>query len=117
MGLLATAAPALAVCDLAAPNAAHAGDAQCARAWLDANLRLNQLQFVGTADSYKLAPSRQMLSLISMGGKKDAEALDFGEPALAQQLDAGARALEFDIAYDPQGGLFKNPAGASMAEN
>ena len=56
-----------------------------------------------------------MLSLISMGGKKDAEALNFGEPALAQQLDAGARALEFDIAYDPQGGLFKNPAGASMA--
>jgi hypothetical protein len=115
MGLLATAAPALAACDLAAPNAAHAGDTQCARAWLDANLRLNQLQFVGTADSYKLAPSGQMLSLISMGGKKDAEALDFGEPGLAQQLDAGARALEFDIAYDPQGGLFKNPAGASMA--
>jgi Phosphoinositide phospholipase C, Ca2+-dependent len=113
-GLLA-ADPALAACDLAAPDAAHSGDAQCARAWLDANLRLNQLQFVGTADSYKLAPSSQMLSLISMGGKKDAEALNFGEPALAQQLDAGARALEFDIAYDPQGGLFKNPAGASMA--
>jgi hypothetical protein len=114
MGLLA-ADPALAACDLAAPDAAHAGDTQCARAWLDANLRLNQLQFVGTADSYKLAPSSQMLSLISMGGKKDAEALNFGEPALAQQLDAGARALEFDIAYDPQGGLFKSPAGASMA--
>jgi len=112
MGLLATEDPALAACDLAA---ADAGDTQCARAWLDANLRLNQLQFVGMADSYKLAPSSQMLSLISMGGKKDAEALDFGEPALAQQLDAGARALEFDIAYDPQGGLFKNPAGASMA--
>jgi hypothetical protein len=114
MGLLA-ADPALAACDLAAPDAAHAGDAQCARPWLAANLRLNQLQFVGTADSYKLAPSSQMLSLISMGGKKDAEALNFGEPALAQQLDAGARALEFDIAFDPKGGLFKSPAGASMA--
>jgi len=114
-GLLAAATPALAACDLAASDAAHAGDAQCARPWLDANLRLNQLQFVGTADSYKLAPSSQMLSLISMGGKKDAESLNFGEPALAQQLDAGARALEFDIAYDPKGGLFKNPAGASMA--
>jgi hypothetical protein len=115
IGVLAAAEPALAACDLAAPDAVHAGDAQCARPWLDANLRLNQLQFVGTADSYKLAPSSEMLSLISMGGKKDAEALNFGEPALAQQLDAGARALEFNIAYDPQGGLFKNPAGASMA--
>jgi hypothetical protein len=115
MGLLAATGSALAACDLAAPDAAHAGDAQCARAWLDANLRLNQLQFVGTADSYKLAPSSEMLSLIGMGGKKDAEALNFSEPALAQQLDAGARALEFDIAYDPKGGLFKSPAGASMA--
>ena len=114
MGLLATD-PALAACDLTAPDAAHAGDAQCGRPWLGANLRLNQLQFVGTADSYKLAPSSEMLSLISMGGKKDAEALNFGEPALAKQLDAGARALEFDIAYDPKGGLFKSPAGASMA--
>ena len=109
------ACPAVAACDLSAPDAAHAGDSACTRAWLDANLRLNQLQFVGTADSYKMAPSDQILSLVSMGGKKDAEALDFGEPPLAQQLDAGARALEFDIAYDPQGGLFKSPAGASMA--
>ena len=109
------ACPAMATCDLSAPDAVHAGDSTCAHAWLDANLRLNQLQFVGTADSYKLAPSEQMLSLVSMGGKKDAEALDFGEPPLAQQLDAGARALEFDIAYDPKGGLFKSPAGASMA--
>lgn len=115
IGCLATAGPALAACDLAAPDAARAGDALCARAWLDANLRLNQLQFVGTADSYKLEPSDQMLSLIRMGGRKDAEALDFGEPALAQQLDAGARALEFGVAYDPKGGLFKSPAGASMA--
>ena len=115
IGFLAAGAPAFAACNMAAPDAAHAGDAQCARAWLNANLRLNQLQFVGTADSYKLEPSSQMLSLISMGGKKDAEALDFGEPSLPQQLDAGARALEFDIVYDPEGGLFKSPAGASMA--
>ena len=78
-------------------------------------MRINQLQYVGTAESYKLAPSDTMLSLIRMGGKKDAEALDFGQPPLAEQLDAGARSLEFDVAYDPQGGLFKNPAGASMS--
>ena len=79
-------------------------------------MHINQLQFVGTAESYKLAPSEAMLSLIRMGGDDDANALDFGEPSLTDQLQAGARALEFDIAYDPQGGLFKNPAGASMAD-
>jgi hypothetical protein len=113
--LFAMGSPAMAACNLSAPDAEHAGDADCGRAWFDANIRLNQLQFVGTADSYKLAPTEQMLSLISMGGRKGAEALDFSEPPLAQQLDAGARALEFDVAYDPKGGLFKSPAGASMA--
>ena len=82
----------------------------------DPGLKLNQIQIVGTAESYKLAPSAQMLSLIRMGGKKDAEALDFTQPPITDQLDAGARALSFDVVFDPQGGLFKNPAGASMAD-
>ena len=114
--LLGMASPAYAACNLSAPDAIHAGDAACVRPWLDANMRINQLQFVGTAESYKLAPGEAMLSLIRMGGKKDAEALDFSEPPLADQLNAGARSLEFDIAYDSKGGLFKNPAGASMAD-
>lgn len=79
-------------------------------------LKLNQIQLVGTAESYKLAPAAEMLSLIRMGGKKDAQALDFSQPPIAAQLDAGARALSFDIVYDPEGGLFRNPAGASMAD-
>src|SRR5664279_2144224 len=113
--LLSLAGPAAAACNLSAPDASHAGGAPCIQPWLDTNMRINQLQFVGTAESYKLAPSDALLSLIRMGGKKDAEALDFAEPPLADQLNDGARSLEFDVAYDPKGGQFKNPAGASMA--
>jgi len=101
-------------CDLAAKDAYSAGPG-CARAWFDENLRLNEIQTVGTSESYKLAPSAPMLSLIKMGSDEDAQALDFAEPQIAQQLASGARSLEFDIAYDPKGGLFKYPAGASMA--
>lgn len=83
---------------------------------MDANLRLNQVRLVGTAESYHLRPASGILSLVRMGGSaKDAQALDFAEAPLAQQLDHDARSLQFDIAYDPQGGLFKDPAGASMA--
>ena len=83
---------------------------------MDANLRLNEVQLVGTAESYKLRPSAGILALVHMGGgAKDAQALDFAQPPLAAQLDHDARSLQFDIAYDPQGGLFKSPAGASMA--
>lgn len=115
--LLGLAGPAAAACNLSAPDASHAGGVPCIQPWLDANMRINQLQFVGTAESYKLAPSDALLSLIRMGGKKDAEALDFAEPPLADQLNDGARSLEFDVAYDPKGGQFKNPAGASMASD
>jgi hypothetical protein len=97
------------VCDNTKPSA-------CSRAWLDANLRLNDIQIIGTADSYKERPSEGILSLVRMGGgRKDAEALDYAHPPIPDQLAAGARSLDFAVAYDPEGGLFKNPAGASMA--
>ena len=103
-----------AACDQHARSAGLAG-AGCARAWFDANLHLNEIQVVGTAESYKLRPSAAMLGLIRMGSAEDARALDFAEPPIADQLDLGARSLEFDVAYDPKGGLYSHPAGASMA--
>ena len=114
-GLLTMAAPAQATCDLSAHDAAHAGDDSCARAWLDANLRLNQLQFVGTADSYKSAPSDQMLSLIRMGGRKDAEALDFGEPPLRHSSMPAPGRWNSTSPMIPRAGCSRIPAGASMA--
>lgn len=111
---LVGALPAYAACDLDAPDMDRAGMG-CAQAWLETRIHLNQLQWVGTAESYKQAPGPEMLSLIAMGNAKDKQALDFSQPSLKAQLDAGARALSFDVAYDPSGGLFKNPAGASMA--
>ena len=116
-GLLLAAGPQAALaqsCDLAAKDVRLAG-AGCAGAWFDENLRINELQAVGTAESYKLQPSKEMMSLIGMGSDADAQALDYDEPPIAAQLAAGARSLEFDVAYDPKGGLYKYPAGASMA--
>lgn len=101
-------------CDLAAKDVRLAG-AGCAAAWFDANLRLNELQAVGTSESYKLQPSKEMMSLIKMGSSEDAQALDYDQPPIAAQLAAGARSLAFDVAYDPKGGLYKYPAGASIA--
>ena len=82
----------------------------------DAGLKLNQIQTVGSAESYKLAPDDSMLRLIAMGGRKNAQKLDFGQPSLTAQLDDGAASLAFDLAYDPKGGLFRSPAAAAMAD-
>ncbi|HVO33814.1 MAG TPA: Ca2+-dependent phosphoinositide-specific phospholipase C [Elusimicrobiota bacterium] len=101
-------------CDLKAKDAKTAGP-DCAAAWLDTHLRINEIQSVGTAESYKLRPSPFMLTLINMGSKADAQQLDFGEPPIQSQLSLGARSLTFDIAYDPEGGAYEHPAGALMA--
>jgi hypothetical protein len=104
----------ISACDLHARSAGLAGTG-CARAWFDANLRLNEIQTIGTAESYKLRPSTAILGLIRMGSPEDAKALDFGEPPIADQLDLGARSLEFDVANDSRGGLYAHPSGALMA--
>ena len=104
-----------AVAQSAPPPSARACDSRCGP-WMDANLRIDQVQVVGTADSYKQRPDRALMTLVRMSGnKKDAEALDYGEPAIATQLDGDVRSLSFDVAFDPKGGAYKAPAGASMA--
>jgi hypothetical protein len=101
-------------CDREIRDAKSAGP-ECARSWFDSHLRLNDIQTAGTAESYKLRPSSNLLTLISMGSKTDALQLDFGEPPIERQLDLGARSLTFDIAFDPEGGLYEHPSGALMA--
>jgi hypothetical protein len=101
-------------CDISAKEIKSV-DTDCTQAWLDAHLRINEIQSAGTAESYKLRPSSSLLTLISMGSKTDAQQLDFGEPPIESQLRLGARSLTFDIAYDPEGGLYEHPAGALMA--
>src|ERR1700754_5044189 len=73
-------------------------DDRCKPDWMDANLRLDQIQVVGTAESYKQRPNSALMSLIRMGGRKDAEAVDYGLPPISAQLDADVRALAFDVA-------------------
>jgi len=108
--LLATPAFAAPACDLSAPDAAQAG-AGCARAWMDANLHLNDILVVGTHNSYKQAIDPKIMALIASRSPQIAASIDYSHIPLDQQLDDGARALELDVAYDPKGGLFAHPLG------
>ncbi|HEY2070645.1 MAG TPA: phosphatidylinositol-specific phospholipase C1-like protein [Rhizomicrobium sp.] len=107
------ASPALADCDLTAPDAAKAGPG-CAHAWMDANLHLNDILVVGTHNSYKQAIDPKIMALIAGQSQQLAQSLDYSHIPLDQQLDGGARALELDVVYDPKGGLFAQPLGAMM---
>src|SRR6185437_11063895 len=101
-------------CDLKAPDAARAGKG-CAQAWMDRNLRLDDILTMGTHNSYHVRTPDKIMALIRSAAPKTWQGLDYGHPPLREQLDDGARALELDLVYDPEGGRFAHPAGARIA--
>src|SRR5581483_6263387 len=86
VSLALLAGSAHAACNLAASDAASAG-AGCAEAWMDTNLRLNDILTVGTHNSYKQAIPEKIMKLVRMGSSKDAQGLDYAHAPLKQQLD------------------------------
>jgi hypothetical protein len=102
-----------AACDLGAPDAARAGPG-CARAWMDHNLRMNDILTVGTHNSYKLAICEPIMALVRSAAPQGWQSLDYQHLPLADQLDDGARQLELDVYYDPEGGRFAHPAGMTL---
>lgn len=76
--------------------------------------RLNQIQVVGTHNSYHIAPTPDVLKLIAAGGKGRAEGLDYTHRPLAEQLDRGIRQVELDLFADPKGGHYADPAARTI---
>jgi hypothetical protein len=95
-------------CDFNAPDAASAGPG-CARAWMDANLRMNDILTVGTHNSYKQAISEPIMEIIRRASPTRWHGLDYSHAPLIEQLDDGARAIELDVFYDPEGGRLAPP--------
>lgn len=83
---------------------------------------LNQLQYVGSHNSYKERPSTGLMLLLGLGSGLvpgiaqglDPAQLDYGHRPLTQQLESGIRTFELDIWADPTGGRFANPLAAQL---
>ena len=73
------------------------------------SLRLNQMQVVGSHNSYhrELSPNEQKVQLQQNPGSVD---LWYSHAPISQQLeDQNVRSLELDLFPDPQGGLYTYP--------
>src|SRR5689334_11199554 len=83
------------VCDLkaASASAAETALAGCGAKWIDANVAINQLQSVGTHNSYKIAIPDVEMAIIKERNPNAAVTLDYSHETLAAQLDKGARQL------------------------
>src|SRR5579859_8048191 len=81
---------------------------------MDETVRLNQIQVIGTHNSYHagIAPSEQ--KLWEQRNPKLLRGLDYRHAPLPDQLSAGVRQIELDIFADQKGGLYADPAGPHM---
>lgn len=69
-------------------------------------LRLNDIQILGSHNSYKLAMPAENFALLSAARPEVAASLEYDHRSLPEQLTLGIRKLELDVFYDPQGALF-----------
>jgi hypothetical protein len=75
----------------------------------DRLVHINQIQVIGTHNSYHtgIAPSER--KLIEQQNPKAMRALDYAHAPLGDQLSGGARQLEIDVYADSKGGRYSHP--------
>jgi hypothetical protein len=74
-----------------------------------AQVRLNEIQIIGSHNSYHSGLDPSNMELLEKQNPKAADALDYKHPALETQLNDGVRQLELDVFGDAKGGLFAHP--------
>ncbi len=78
---------------------------------LEAKMRVNELQVLGTHNSYHVEPEPALLAALATFDANLAASLEFTALPLPAQLDLGARQVELDVYADPQGGRYASRAG------
>ena len=83
-----------------------------------ADVRLSQIQVIGTHNSYHIAPSQPVMETIAKRSTELAQSLDYTHRPLAEQFSRlGIRQIELDVFADPKGGLYADPAALRMTKD
>src|SRR5271170_2449093 len=77
----------------------------------DDSLRMNQIQVIGTHNSYHAGLSVREAELMKQKNPKLYQALDYRHRPLDLQLSSGVRQIELDIFADAAGGRYAHPSG------
>jgi hypothetical protein len=103
-------------CDGLSNTLASADDAPADDALHQQCLRLNQVQVLGTHNSYKLAVPAPIFPLLAQFDPELAAELEYDHPPIPVQLsDESVRQIELDVFLDPDGGLFAKRVGLQVA--
>jgi len=88
---------------------------QCQSVQPDKSRRFNEIQFLGSHNSYKKAIDPEVMDALAQSDRDVAQSLNYSHLPLPRQLDLGMRQLELDVYYDPEGGRYATPLGLRMA--
>ena len=80
----------------------------------DSGVRLNQIQVIGTHNSYHSGFAPSAAKLWQQKNPKVFAGLDYRHPSLTSQLDGGVRQIEIDVFADTRGGLYAHPYGETL---
>ncbi len=73
----------------------------------DQILRINEIQVLGTHNSYHIQPRDEILELLAtFDSPETARSLEYAALPLEEQFGRGVRQIELDIFADPEGGLY-----------
>ncbi len=82
----------------------------------DSTVRINQIQIVGTHNSYHAGLPPSAAKLLQEKSPKVFDALDYTHPSLTTQLNEGVRQMEIDVYADPKGGMYAHPYIETMVK-
>jgi hypothetical protein len=77
-------------------------------------LKLNQIQIIGTHNSYHAGIASSESKLWEANYAEAYKGLDYQHQPLAQQFDSGIRQIDLDVYADSKGGLYAHPSGPLM---
>src|SRR3982074_646830 len=77
----------------------------------DAQVRINQIQVVGSHNSYHAGLLPGMPAFLEKKKPDTLRGLDYVHQPLDKQFDGGVRQIELDIFADSKGGSYAHPAG------
>lgn len=80
------------------------------------NLKLNEIQVIGSHNSYKQSIDRALFAYLSKRDSAAMSTIDYSHISLTQQLDLGLLDLEIDLYADPEGGKYSRPLGLELVK-
>ena len=98
---------------LAATAGAQAGNGA---ADSDAQVRIHQIQVIGSHNSYHAGLLPGVRALLEKEKPASLRGLDYAHQPLDKQFDGGVRQIELDIFADSKGGRYAHPAGPAAEE-